>query len=173
MPKSVRSASKTRSAAHPTRSSRQYWLVKSEPEEFSFDDLIASPDGTTCWDGVRSYAARIHLRAMKAGDLVLFYHSSVDPSAVVGVAEVVRESYPDHTAFDRKHPHFDPKSKPDEPTWFMVDLRAVRPLDRAVTLDEIKRTKGLETMSLLRIGRLSVQPVTPREYETVTRLAAR
>lgn len=147
--------------------------MKSEPSEFSFDDLISSPNGTTSWDGVRNYAARIHLRAMKPGDLVLFYHSSVDPSAVVGIAEVVREAYPDPSAFDRKDPHFDPKSKKADPTWFAVDLRAVGPLERPVTLDELKRTKGLEQMALIRIGRLSVQPVTPREYEIVTGLARR
>ena len=171
MPKPARSASKRAPTGRSPSNSRRYWLVKSEPGEFSFEDLQASPDRTTCWDGVRSYAARIHLRDMKRGDLVLFYHSSVDPSAVVGVAEVVREAYPDDTAFDRKHPHFDPKSKKDDPTWYMVDLRAVRPLERPVTLDEIKRTKGLEQMALIRIGRLSVQPVTPREYEIVTTLA--
>jgi predicted RNA-binding protein with PUA-like domain len=110
---------------------------------------------------------------MKAGDLVLFYHSSVDPSAVVGIAEVVREAYPDPSAFDRKDPHFDPKSKKTDPTWFAVDLRAMGALERPVTLDELKRTKGLEQMALIRIGRLSVQPVTPREYEIVTGLARR
>lgn len=173
MRKPARSASKSKPSSRTTSDSRHYWLVKSEPAEFSYDDLEASPDRTTFWDGVRSYAARLHLRAMKSGDLVLFYHSSVDPSAVVGVAEVVREAYPDHTAFDRNDPHFDPKSKPDDPTWFMVDLRAVRPLERPVTLDEIKRTKGLDQMALIRIGRLSVQPVTAREYDIITALAKR
>ena len=173
MPKPARSAPQTKSTNRTRSNSRSYWLVKSEPAEFSFDDLEASQDRTTCWDGVRSYAARLHLRAMKSGDLVLFYHSSVDPSAVVGVAEVVREAYPDDTAFDRKHPHYDPKSKPEDTTWFMVDLRAVRPLERPVTLEEIKRTKGLEHMALIRIGRLSVQPVTPREYQIITTLAER
>ena len=173
MPKPARSASKSASARRPASDSRRFWLVKSEPGEFSYDDLEASPDRTTSWDGVRNYAARGHLRAMKPGDVVLFYHSGVDPTAVVGIAEVVRDAYPDDTAFDRKHPHFDPKSKKDEPTWFMVDLRAVRPLERPVTLDEIKRTKGLEQMALVRIGRLSVQPVTSREYDTITALARR
>jgi predicted RNA-binding protein with PUA-like domain len=173
MPKPARSASRAASPGRTASDSRQHWLVKSEPGEFSFEDLEASPNRTTCWDGVRNYAARLHLRSMKTGDLVLFYHSSVDPSAVVGVAEVVREAYPDDTAFDRKHPHFDPKSKREDPTWFMVDLRAVRPLERPITLDEIKRTKGLEQMALVRIGRLSVQPVTPREFEIVTALAKR
>ncbi len=147
--------------------SPQFWLVKSEPDVFSFDDLIAARKKGTQWDGVRNYAARNHLRAMKTGDLVFFYHSSVVPSAIVGVAEVTREAYPDSTALDPKDPHFDPKSKPDEPTWFMVDLRAVEALPRPVTLDEIKKTKGLENMALVRLGRLSVQPVTAKEWEIV------
>jgi predicted RNA-binding protein with PUA-like domain len=151
---------------------RQYWLVKTEPTTFSFDDLVASPKRTSHWDGVRNYAARNHLRAMKAGDLVLVYHSSVVPSAIVGVAEVVREAYPDPTALDPKDPHFDPKSKADDPTWVMVDLRAIEPLKRPVTLDEVKKTKGLDKMALVKLGRLSVQPVTPAEYEIVRKLAS-
>lgn len=165
-----RSASKRASASRETSDHRRYWLVKSEPGEFSFDDLVASRDRTTCWDGVRNYAARMHLRAMKQGDLVLFYHSNVDPSAVVGIAEVVREAYPDPTALDKKHPHFDPKSKSDDPTWFMVDLKAVAPFKRPVSLDELKKVKALANMALLRIGRLSVQPVTPQEFAIVTKL---
>jgi predicted RNA-binding protein with PUA-like domain len=148
-----------------------YWLVKSEPDAFSFDDLVAARKRGTHWDGVRNYAARNHLRAMKTGDLVLFYHSSAVPSAIVGVAEVVREAYPDHTALDPADPHYDPKSKRDDPTWFMVDLRAVEPLGRPITLDEVKKTKGLENMALVRLGRLSVQPVTPKEFEIVRKLA--
>ena len=151
--------------------SRQYWLVKSEPDVFSFDDLLASPKKTTHWDGVRNYAARNHLRAMRTGDLVFFYHSMVVPGAVVGVAEVVREAYPDPTALDPKDPKFDPKSKPDAPAWYMVDLRGVEALPRPVTIDEIKATKALEKMALVRIGRLSVQPVTPEEYETIRAMA--
>jgi predicted RNA-binding protein with PUA-like domain len=149
----------------------QYWLVKTEPSTFSFDDLVASAKKTSRWDGVRNYAARNHLRSMKKGDLVLVYHSSVVPSAIVGVAEVVREAYPDPTALDPKDSHFDPKSKPDDPTWVMVDLRAIEALERPVTLDEVKKTKGLEQMALVRLGRLSVQPVTPGEYEIVRKLA--
>ena len=152
---------------------RQYWLVKSEPETFSFDDLLAAPGRTTHWDGVRNFAARNHLRAMKKGDRVLFYHSSAKPTAVVGVAEVVREAYPDGTALDQKDPHFDPKSKPDDPTWFMVDIKAVEPFKRPVPLDEIKKVKELSKMALIRLGRLSVQPVTPEEFEIVARLGSR
>ena len=151
---------------------RQYWLVKSEPEVFSFDDLLAVPGRTTHWDGVRNFAARNHLRAMKKGDRVLFYHSSAKPTAVVGIAEVAREAYPDPTALDKKDPHFDPKSKAEDPTWFMVDIKAVESLKRPVSLDEIKKVKSLANMALIRLGRLSVQPVTPEEYETITRLGS-
>jgi predicted RNA-binding protein with PUA-like domain len=151
---------------------RRHWLVKSEPDSFSFDDLLASPSRTTCWDGVRNYQARNFMRDdMKKGDLVLFYHSSVDPAEIVGIAEVVRESYPDHTALDPADPHFDPKSRADEPTWMMVDLRAVRRLARPLTLPDLRGVKGLESMALLQKGsRLSVQPVSAAEWEIVCRL---
>jgi predicted RNA-binding protein with PUA-like domain len=152
---------------------RSYWLVKSEPETFSFDDLVGSPKQTTPWDGVRNYAARNHLRAMKKGDLVFFYHSNATPAAIVGVAEVAREAYPDASAFDSADAHHDPKSKRDAPTWFMVDLRAVEPLERPVSLDEVKKTKGLENMALVRLGRLSVQPVTKSEYDIIRKAAAK
>lgn len=153
---------------------RRYWLVKSEPDAFSFDDLLASPRRTTHWDGVRNYQARNTLRdAMKKGDLVLFYHSSTDPMAVVGVAEVVREGYPDHTAFDPGDSHYDPKSRRELPTWFMVDLKAVKKFSRAVTLAELRATKGLEKMALLQKGsRLSVQPVSEAEFRIVEGLGS-
>ena len=149
--------------------SRRYWLVKSEPETFSFADLMSSPARTTCWDGVRNYQARNFMRDdMKQGDLVFFYHSSTDPAAIVGVAEVAREAYPDHTAFDASDPHHDPRSRPDAPTWMMVDLRAVEPLARPLTLGDLRGVRGLEKMVLLQKGsRLSVQPVTATEWEIV------
>jgi predicted RNA-binding protein with PUA-like domain len=151
------------------RAPRRYWLVKSEPDTFSFDDLVASPNRTTGWEGVRNFQARNTMRDdMKRGDLVFFYHSSTDPTAIVGVAEVARESYPDPTAFDAKDPHFDAKSRRDAPTWMMVDLRAVEPLRRPVTLAELRGTRGLEKMVLLQKGsRLSVQPVTAKEWEII------
>ena len=152
---------------------RHYWLVKSEPDVFSYDDLVAAPKHTTHWDGVRAYAARIHLQAMKTGDLVLYYHSMTNPAAIVGVAEVVREAYPDHTQFDPKSEYYDAKSKPESPTWVMVDLKAVEKLKRPVTLDEIKKTKGLDKMALVRIGRLSVSPVTEAEYKIIRKLGDR
>jgi predicted RNA-binding protein with PUA-like domain len=158
-----------------TATPRRYWLVKSEPSTFSFDDLLASPKRTTGWDGVRNYQARNHMRdGMKRGDLVFFYHSSTEPTAIVGVAEVAREAYPDPTALDPKHAHFDPKSRADDPSWMMVDLRAVEPLARPVTLAELKGTKGLERMVLLQKGsRLSVQPVSPQEWDIVYALGMR
>jgi predicted RNA-binding protein with PUA-like domain len=154
-------------------SPRRHWLVKSEADVFSFDDLAASPKRTTCWDGVRNYQARNFMRDdMKTGDLVFFYHSNSEPTAIVGVAEVTREGYPDHTALDPRDPHYDPKSKPDAPTWIMVDLRAVEKLARPLPLAELKRVKGLEKMALLQKGsRLSVQPVTAQEWEIVYGLA--
>jgi predicted RNA-binding protein with PUA-like domain len=157
----------------PATRARRYWLVKSEPDSFSFDDLLASPNRTTGWEGVRNYQARNFMRDdMKRGDLVFFYHSSTDPAAIVGIAEVVREAYPDHTAFDRKDPHFDPKSKQDAPTWMMVDLRAREALAKPITLAELRNVKGLEKMVLLQKGsRLSVQPVSEKEFEIVCRLA--
>jgi predicted RNA-binding protein with PUA-like domain len=155
----------------PKMPARQYWLVKSEPDVFSFDDLVAAPRKTTHWDGVRNFTARNNLRAMKKGDHVLFYHSNASPSAIVGIAEVVREAYPDSTALDSKDPHYDPKSDPDDPTWFMVDIRAVKALPNPVTLDEVKKTKALANMALVRLSRLSVQPVTPAEYELVLKMS--
>jgi predicted RNA-binding protein with PUA-like domain len=155
----------------PTTSAaqRRYWLVKSEPDVFSFDDLLARPKQTTHWDGVRNFQARNTMRdAMKKGDLVFFYHSSADPTEIAGVAEVVREGYPDSTALDPKDPHFDPKSKPEAPTWYMVDLKAVERLKRPITLAELRTMKGLEKMTLLQKGsRLSVQPVSEAEWKII------
>lgn len=147
---------------------KRYWLVKSEPETFSFDDLMRAKGKITHWDGVRNFAARNFLRdGMKAGDGVFFYHSSVNPQAIVGVAEVAREGYPDSTAFDPKHHGHDPDSDPHAPVWFMVDIRGVAPLTRPVTLAEIKARPELAEMALVRIGRLSVTPVTEREWNTI------
>ena len=135
---------------------------------------MASPRKTTGWDGVRNYQARNFMRdGMKKGDLVLFYHSNADPTAVMGVARVVREAYPDPTAFDRKDSHYDAKSKPEAPTWMMVDLQAVERFTQPVALGALRGVKGLEKMALLQKGsRLSVQPVTAREFEIVRKLGA-
>ena len=151
---------------------RRYWLVKSEPEVFSFDDLVLAPKRTTMWDGVRNFAARNFLRdGMKLGDQVFFYHSMANPQAIVGICEVVKEGYPDPTAFDKKSYGYDADSKKDDPQWFVVDLRAVEQLPRPVTLPEIKARKELADMALVRIGRLSVTPVRAAEWATILKMA--
>lgn len=150
----------------------RHWLLKTEPGTFSFDDLLQSPGRTAGWDGVRNYQARNFLRdAMKKGDRVLVYHSSTEPPAVVGIAEIAREGYPDPTQFDAKHDHYDAESDPKGPRWFQVDVKAVRKLARPVTLEEIRQTKALAKMPLLQRGqRLSVQPVAADEYERIVRM---
>lgn len=152
--------------------SKHYWLVKTEPESFSIADLARSPNQTTCWDGVRNYQARNFLRdAMKLGDEVLFYHSNAEPPAVMGTCVVVREAYPDHTAWDKKDHHYDSKASPDNPIWQMVDLKLVETFTHPVPLPELRAVKSLAKMELLRKGsRLSVQPVTASEFETVVAL---
>ncbi len=150
---------------------RRYWLVKSEPNTYSFADLMAEPDRTAEWDGVRNYQARNTLRDdMKEGDGVLFYHSNAKPTAVIGTAVIVRGGYPDHTAWDPDSDNPDSRSTPDNPVWFMVDIQAVAAFDAPVTLAEIRKTPGLENMALVKNSRLSVQPVTPEEWGIVTGL---
>lgn len=150
----------------------QYWLMKSEPDVFSVRDLARSPRRTTSWEGVRNYQARNFMRAMQKGDGVLFYHSSADPPAIVGVAKVVRTAYPDPTAFEKRSRYYDPKSTPSRPRWDMVDIRLVRELKRPLSLDRLRREPELAGMELLRKGsRLSVQPVRPREWGRIMELA--
>jgi predicted RNA-binding protein with PUA-like domain len=151
----------------------RHWLIKSEPSEFSFDDLWAARGRRTCWDGVRNYQARNFMRdGMRVGDRVLYYHSNAEPSGVVGVAEVVREAYPDPTQFEPGHAHHDPRSDPEDPRWCMVDVRALERLPRVVTLAELKANPRLEAMAVVQRGsRLSVTPVTEAEYEEVLRMA--
>jgi predicted RNA-binding protein with PUA-like domain len=150
---------------------RRYWLFKSEPECYSIDDL--KRDKRTFWAGVRNYQARNLLRdEVQVGDGVFFYHSSTDPMAIVGTMEVVRAGYPDHTAFDPKDDHFDPKSKKDEPTWFMVDVAFKEKFTKPVTRDVLKAQKDLSKMVLLQQGsRLSIQPVTAEQWGIVRQLA--
>lgn len=149
-----------------------YWLVKSEPGCYSIDTLENEPDQITSWDGVRNYQARNFMRdGMKLGDKVLFYHSVTNPS-IVGVCEVVRESYPDHTAWNPEDDHFDPKSTVDNPRWYMVDVKFVEKLPRALSLKELRQVPGLESMELLRKGsRLSVMPVDKNEFDIICNLA--
>ena len=149
-----------------------YWLMKSEPDCFSFDDLQACPDGTDHWDGVRNYQARNFLRdEIKVGDGVLFYHSNCKQPAIVGLARVVREGYPDYTALDPREKHFDPKSSDAKPTWYMVDVQYVCHLQRPLTRDDLRRHPVLSKMDVLRKGnRLSVQPVSKAHWDEVLRI---
>jgi len=151
---------------------KRYWLVKTEPSVFSFDDLMALPNKTTFWDGIRNYQARNFLRdQMKQGDGLIVYHSSAEPPAAVGIAEVAREGYPDATQFDPKHDHYDPDSKQDDPRWFMIDVRGVKAFSRPIPLAELRELPGLEKMVLLQKGsRLSVQPVSPAEWTVLTKV---
>ncbi len=152
----------------------RHWLVKSEPDVFSWNDLLARPDCTTHWDKVRNFSARnFMLDGMQLGDRVFYYHSNADPQAIVGVAEVAKLAYPDHTQFEKGSDYYDADATREAPTWWMVDLRAVEPLARPVTLAEIKVAPALAEMSLLRVGRLSVVPVTPKEWATVLAMAAK
>ena len=149
----------------------KYWLLKSEPGVFSIDDLIQSPGQTTCWDGVRNYQARNFMRdEMRTGDLILFYHSGKNPS-VVGVARVIKEGYPDDTAWDKNSDHFDSRSTPENPIWYRVDIQFEKRLSRPFGLKELREIKGLENMMLLKKGmRLSVQPVTKEEFDLISSL---
>lgn len=150
---------------------RRYWLIKSDPESFSWHDLEASPGKRTCWDGIRSFEARNSLRDdVGVGDGVLFYHSGPE-RAVVGLATVVKGAHPDPTQFDPGHPGYDADSKREDPRWFAVDVAAERALAAPVTLEAMRRAKGLSGMALLRKGsRLSVQPVTAAEWKIVVKL---
>jgi len=151
------------------KNSRRYWLVKSEPNTFSWQHLWESPSRRTCWDGIRNYQVRNFIRDdMKKGDLLLFYHSNAKPPGIVGVAELVRESYPDHTQFDPKDSHFDPKSKPEDPRWLMFDLKAKKKLAKFIPLPDLKESSSLKDMLVIQRGqRLSIQPVTPKEWGEV------
>lgn len=149
---------------------QRYWLFKSEPNAYSYADLQG--DGVAEWDGVRNYQARNFLRdTIHENDGILFYHSNVSPMAVVGTAVVVRDGYPDATAWDPDSAHPDPKSTPDNPRWYMVDIKADKKFESPVTLEAIKSTPGLEKMMVAQRGaRLSIQPVTPAEWDIVTKM---
>lgn len=148
---------------------RSYWLMKTEPEVYSIDHLAKTGRGS--WDGVRNFQARNHMRAMRNGDLVLFYHSSTEPPGVAGIARVCREAYPDPTQFDPKHDHYDPKSKRDDPRWDMVDVELVEKLPAFVTLAQLKADPALAKMLVVKRGmRLSVQPVERAHFAHVLKL---
>jgi predicted RNA-binding protein with PUA-like domain len=149
---------------------KNYWLVKSEPDVYSIDDLAR--DGSTHWNGVRNFKARNHMRAMALGDGVFFYHSNADPKAIVGIARVSREAYPDFTQFERKSEYYEPKATKEKPYWYMVDIELVRKLDDPQTLEKLRGVKELREMALLKKGqRLSVQPVTEAEWQVICGLA--
>ncbi|MCB0280550.1 MAG: EVE domain-containing protein [Calditrichaeota bacterium] len=148
-----------------------YWLMKTEPETFSIDDLKARPNQTEHWDGVRNFQARNHMKEMKLGDQVLFYHSSTTHIGVAGIAEVVTEAYPDHTQFDPKSKYFYPKSSKEKPYWYMVNVKFKQKFNEIVSLETIKQTKGLEDMRLIRRGnRLSVMPVEESEFKIIAKI---
>lgn len=151
---------------------KRYWLMKSEADCFSIHDLAKSPKQTTCWDGVRNYQARNFMRDdMHVGDEVLFYHSNSEPSSVAGTALIVKEAYPDHTQFIKTEQHYDPKSKPDAPTWLMVDIKLQTIFAEPIGLDVLRTIPALKEMELLRRGsRLSVMPVTKAEFDTIVKL---
>jgi predicted RNA-binding protein with PUA-like domain len=147
----------------------KYWLMKSEPDECSIDDVLAAPKKTTPWSGVRNYQARNFMRdQMQPGDGVLFYHSSCEEPGIAGLAEVACIAYPDITQFDRKSDYYDPKSKKESPRWFNVDVRALKKT-RLVPIAELKAHKPLARMVTLRPGnRLSITPVTEAEWKFIT-----
>ena len=148
------------------------WLIKSEPETFSIQDLAKAPKKTTSWEGVRNYQARNFLRAMKRGDLAIYYHSNAEPPAAVGIARIVREAYPDPTAWDPKSDYHDPKASPDNPLWSMVEVQLVEIFPREIPLEELRGVTALAGMELLRRGsRLSVTPVSAAEFRTIEKLA--
>ena len=170
--------------------SYSHWLMKSEPEsrfengidmKFGIDDLKREPNQTACWDGVRNYQARNFMTSMKKGDLAFFYHSNCKPPGIIGLVEVVKEAYVDHTQFDKKDPHYDPKSSKDNPRWRMVDVKFVRDLKRYIALPELKElhlkhkgTNGpLAKLALFTKARLSVQPLTKEEFDYILDLEAK
>jgi predicted RNA-binding protein with PUA-like domain len=152
-----------------------YWLMKSEPESFSIDDLAHAPGKTTCWDGVRNYQARNMLRdEMKKGDLAFFYHSNCEVPGIAGIVQIVREGYPDHTAFDPDDHHFDPQSDPVKPRWFMVDVKLKKKFPRVVSLRELKEHAGKELKDFRLVAkgnRLSVMPVTASQWQFIESLS--
>ena len=149
-----------------------YWLVKSEPGEFSIDDLEQRPNKTEHWDGVRNYQARNFMRDdMKIGDPIFFYHSNCEDVGIVGIAEVVKEGYPDFTAWDKNDKHYDPKTDPDNPRWIMVDIKFVRKFFKTISLKALKENLALKDMRLIQRGnRLSVLPLEEKEWDAILKM---
>ncbi|WP_438865611.1 EVE domain-containing protein [Neptunicella sp.] len=153
----------------------QYWLFKSEPDAFSIDDLAAMPNQTEHWDGIRNYQARNYLRdEVKLGDQVFFYHSSCKDVGIVGVAEVVKESYPDDSQFNPESNYFDPKANPDNPRWMMVDIKFKQKFDNILSLKNIKAMPEITEIGLVKKGhRLSIMPVTKQEWQFLYKAATK
>ena len=148
-----------------------YWLMKSEPDTFSIDDLERRPRRTEHWDGVRNYQARNFMREMRQGDRAFFYHSSCPVPGVAGIVEIIREAYPDDSAWDARSKYYDPKSRPEKPLWYMVDVRFERRFPRVVALSALRANPALKEMRLLRRGnRLSVMPVTAAEWRAILKM---
>ncbi len=148
-----------------------YWLMKSEPDTFSIDDLASKVNQTEHWDGVRNYQARNFMRAMDVGDQAFFYHSSCSEPGIVGIVEIVRTAYPDPSAFDRRSPYYDPRSSPERPRWDMVDVHLLRRLQRLIPLGEIRGNRRLAAMQLVQRGnRLSVMPVTAAQWQAILKM---
>jgi predicted RNA-binding protein with PUA-like domain len=154
------------------KTKQSFWLMKTEPELFSIDDLAAAPNQTSYWHGVRNFQARNFMRdQMQLGDRVLVYHSNATPSCVVGTATIARTSYPDHTSWDLKDQYFDPKSDPENPRWFMVDVQFESKFSSPQSLEMLRTVPKLADMVLLRKGtRLSIQPVTKLEFDIIVKL---
>lgn len=149
-----------------------YWLMKSEPETFSIGDLAARPKHTEPWNGVRNYQVRNWLKhEIKKGDQAFFYHSSCKIPGIVGIMEIVKAGYPDDSAFDPESPYYDPKSSPDRPLWYQVDVKLVKKFKHIVTLEQLRRIPELKTLIILKKGnRLSITPVTNQEWQAVLKL---
>ncbi|WIO74756.1 EVE domain-containing protein [Porticoccaceae bacterium LTM1] len=149
----------------------KYWLFKSEPDEYSIDQLAAEPNQTGHWNGIRNYQARNLLRdQVSVNDQVFFYHSSCKPAGIIGVMKVVKAAYPDPDQFNPESKYFDPKATAENPRWFCVDVQLEQKFPRLIPLTEIKATKALENMTLVKQGRLSVQPVTENEWGTLLKM---
>jgi predicted RNA-binding protein with PUA-like domain len=150
----------------------KYWLMKSEPDVFGIDHLAKLPRKTDHWDGIRNYQVRNMLRdEMKKGDLAFFYHSNCKEPGIVGIVEVVKEGYPDFTAFEPGEKYYDPKSDPENPRWYMVDVKLKRKFRRVISLQELKQYKSLSEMLILRRGnRLSITPISKKHWDFILKL---
>jgi predicted RNA-binding protein with PUA-like domain len=149
----------------------KYWLLKTEPTTYSWEDLKKEKNRTTSWEGIRNYQARNYIRdEMRIGNLAFLYHSLQKPPSIVGIVEIVKNAYPDHFAYEPGHKYFDPKSKPDNPTWFMVDIRALHDLSEPVSIDELKKIPDLKDLVLLNNTRLSVQPIQKAEWDLIIKM---